>query len=268
MSTADFIGVTRPSNGDPMRLPVTPRILQADSSSLFGGAGLAAGIIALEHKSERPVVWATGQYVSTTAPPAEVELMVELPTVGRSVTQGRVIGLDEGREIIAVLGASGTRREEHRGVWRVMPEVPPPDDCDGVERDPGGESMHRHVELRMAQGMFGFLGTGTPSQDGRSLIWARMPEVHHDSAALAIIADYLPSAVGNAVGEVVFATSLDNTIRFAGPVGERGDGWILCENTIEFVGAGFANGTCLLWSSSGELLATASQTMTVAILRA
>ena len=126
--------------------------------------------------------------------------------------------------------------------------------------------MHDHVEIRMARGMFGFTETGSPTGDETSLFWAHMPDVIVDAAALAIIADYMPSAVGNSLQQRVHCTSLDNTIRFARAI-EPGqhDGWILCENRVEHVGSGFANGTGLLWSAQGVLLAIASQSMTVSV---
>jgi hypothetical protein len=34
--------------------------------SLFGGAGLAAGVVALEQATETPIVWATEQYLGIT----------------------------------------------------------------------------------------------------------------------------------------------------------------------------------------------------------
>jgi len=87
-----------------------------------------------------------------------------------------------------------------------------------------------------------------------------MPEIEHDAGALAIIADYMPSALGNALGRIMSCTSLDNTIRYANRATSE---WILCDNTIEFVGNGFGYGHVNMWSDSGVLLATASQSMIV-----
>jgi acyl-CoA thioesterase len=108
--------------------------------------------------------------------------------------------------------------------------------------------------------MFGFSGAGEPSGDNQSLLWARMPEVEHDAGALAIVADYMPSALGNALGKIMSCTSLDNTIRIANHAPNE---WILCENQIEHVGDGFGYGRVNMWSESGILLATASQSLIV-----
>jgi acyl-CoA thioesterase len=189
--------------------------------------------------------------------------------VGRSITQGRVRGHLGEREIITVFGATGSRREDLRGVWERPPDAAPPERCEPVVRGDEQESIHHHTEIRMARGMFSFTGTGSPSGDGSTTFWARLPEVRHDAAAIALLADYMASAVGNAFGRVVHCTSLDNTIRFATPVDSSGHdvdgGWVLCENRIEFAGNGFANGTCLMWSETGSLLATASQSMAIVL---
>ena len=87
-----------------------------------------------------------------------------------------------------------------------------------------------------------------------------MKDVDHDIGALAIIADYMPSAVGNALGRVMGCTSLDNTIRVANRAESE---WVLCENHIDFLGDGFGYGNVRMWSDSGVLLATASQSFIV-----
>lgn len=233
--------------------------------SLFGGVGLAAAIAALEQDSAAPVVWATAQYISITQQPAVMDLDVRLPAVGRSVTQGQVTGHIGERQVISVMAALGRRTEQERGIWERMPAAPDPGECERVHHHHHEtETIHDHTELRMARGMFGFTQTGTPTQDSGSLVWARMTDVHHDAGTLAILADYMPSAVGNAVGKRLRCTSLDNTIRYADAAHAPETEWILLENRIEFIGNGFANGTGLMWSEEGRLLATASQSMIVA----
>lgn len=241
------------------RLPVVPKTT-GGRGSLFGGAGLAAGIVALEQATEKPVVWATGQYLALTQQPVMLDLEVELPAVGRNVIQGRVVGHLEDREIITIIGACGTRPNEIQGNWETMPDAPPPEDCELLIRHHEGEALHDHVEVRIAKGMFGFSGHGKPSGDNTSLLWVRMPELIHDAGALAIIADYMPSALGNAFGRIMHCTSLDNTIRIAN---RAESDWILCECRIDFVAHGFGYGHCNMWSRDGVLLATASQSMIV-----
>ena len=259
ISSAAFLEMSHPVGTLQWRLPVVAKTT-GGRGSLFGGAGLAAGGVALEQATGKAIIWATGQYLSITQQPAVLDLEVMLPAVGRNVTQGRVVGHLGDKEIITILGACGDRPNVAQGLWQTMPNAPHPDDCEPVHRHHDGDSLHQHVDVRVARGMFGFSGTGTPSGDDQNLLWARMPEVHHDAGALAIIADYMPSALGNALGRVTHCTSIDNTIRFAnhGP-----SEWVLCDNRIEFVGNGFGYGRVNMWSEQGQLLATASQSMIV-----
>lgn len=269
-TTVDFLGVvadSTSSRGDVL-MPMASRVLGGLGNSLFGGAGLAAGLIALERASGRAPVWMTGQFVSHVGPSETLRFATAVTAQGRTVSQGRVIATSDGKEVLALLGACGNRREDFHGRWLAMPAASPPESCAPVDRYPGTDSIHYHVDVRMASGMFGFTGSGTATETTTSLLWARMPDVALDAAALAIIGDYAGSAIGNSLGHKVAASSLDNTIRFTGPVtGHEAGGWVLCESRIEFVGAGFATVTAFLWSRQGELLAISSQSMTVSAPR-
>ena len=260
ISSAEFLEMSHPVASMQWKLPVVPKTT-GGMGSLFGGVGLAAGIVALEQASGKPVIWATGQYLSITQQPVMLDLEVKLPAVGRNVTQGRVVAHLGDREIITILGACGERPQEFEGAWETMPDVPPPEDCEPLERHHEGGTIHEYVEVRIARGMFGFADAGTPSGDNNSILWARMPKIHHDPGALAIIADYMPSAFGNALGQILSCTSIDNTIRFAEHVDSE---WVLCDNRVSFAGNGFGYGRVNMWSDSGVLLATAGQS---AILR-
>ncbi len=259
ISSAEFLDLSHPTDTLKWQLPVIEKTT-GGRGSLFGGVGLAAGIIALEQATGKPVVWATGQYLAITQQPATLDLEVLLPAVGRNVTQGRVVGHLGDKEIITILGACGSRPNVAQGLWETCPDATAPEQCKPLGNHQDTPSLHQHVDIRMAKGMFGFSGMGEPSGDGQSLFWARMPEVEHDAAALAIIADYMPSALGNALGQVVHCTSIDNTIRIASRSSSE---WVLCDNRIQYVGDGFGYGTVNMWSETGLLLATASQTMIV-----
>ncbi len=260
-TSAEFLGLEQTGERT-WRFEITPQTT-GGGGSLFGGAGLAAGILAFEHASGYPVVWSTGQYLARTEVNSVLDLTVELPAIGRTVTQGRVTGRIDGKEIITVLAAGGDRDDIASGMWEPQPDAISPHESIAVDRSEMGPSIHQDIDIRMARGMFGFQPTGEPSGDHRSYLWARMRNVQHDSAALAMLADYMPSALGNALGEQMSCTSLDNTIRFASPCEQDPGAWVLLDNRIEFVGRGFAKGSALMWSEDGQLLATASQSMTV-----
>ena len=259
ISSAEFLALTHQFDTQRWQMNLSGRT-SGGMGSLFGGAGLAAGIVALEHATNRPIVWATGQYLSLTQLGEQLDLEVILPAIGRNVVQGRVVGHVGDREVITVIGAAGKRPEGSMGCWESFPAPPPPEECPVVPQHHETECLHQHIELRLAKGAFGFSGFGEPSPDGRSLLWARMTDVQHDAGALAIIADYMPSVLGSAFGRSMGCTSLDNTIRFAQL--EATD-WVLCDNRMEYAGSGFGHGTVHLWSSQGTLMATASQSIIV-----
>lgn len=269
LTTEEFLGLRAHADGT-HELTMQDHLLGGGSGSLFGGVGLAAGIIGLEKLTGQAPVYMTCQFASTVAPPAELLFATEVLAQGRTVTQARITGTSNGSTILALLGATGNRKEEHRGIWRTMPETAPPEACEQLQRIKEVSSLHDHVDVRMARGMFGFapegsLGRGEASGDASTLFWVRMPKVQHDVAALALFADYLPSAVGNFVNEQIFCSSLDNTIRLVEPLKPDVESeWILCESHVEFIGAGFASNRGFLWSRDGKLLATANQSVTAA----
>lgn len=269
-TTQEFLGLQGEADGV-HRLTMAHKLLGGGSGSLFGGVGLASAMIALEALTGQSTVYMTCQFAQPIAPPAELVFMPQVLAQGRTVTQARLSATSEDRTILAFIGATGDRKEDHRGIWHVMPDAPPPEDLESLQRTPGElETLHDEVDVRMARGAFGFapedaVGRGSPSGDASTLFWMRMPRVHHDVAAMAILADYLPSAVGNAVAAQVFCSSLDNTIRIAGPfTDDPTSEWILGESHIEFVGDGFAIARGFLWSRDGRLLASANQSVTVA----
>lgn len=261
-STDAFLNLQRQNDGDHWQLPVRGRHT-GGRQSLFGGVGLAAGIAVAEAATGLRTYWATAQYIATTQQPVDLDLDLTIAARGRSTSQVQVQGRCEGAPIISIMAALGQRPELVARRWDSMPDGGAPGSGVPVQHYPGEQRLHDHVELRMARGMFGFTGDGTPSGDEHSLIWARMPGLHLDRPALAILADYMPSAVGNAMGEPLRCSSLDNTIRFAEQDASTADNWVLIDNRIDFVGNGVAHGHCLIWSEIGLLLASASQTMSV-----
>jgi len=272
MTTAEFLGLT-PQTDQTQALTMNDSLLGGGSGSLFGGVGLAAGLIVLEATADQPPIYMTCQFASTITPPDDLTISAEILTKGRTACQARLTGMSGDRTVLALLGATGSRREQHRLIGQQMPGAAAPEDCEPLRRFQDNESLHNHVEVRMARGMFGFApedaaGRGTASGDASTLFWARMPNVAHDAGALALIADYLPSAVGNSVNERIFCSSLDNTIRFVEPIAPDPDSeWLLCESHVEFLAAGFAVSRGFIWSRDGKLLASANQSMTAAVPR-
>ena len=234
-------------------------------SFMFGGVGLAAAIQAMERTCERPVIWATAQYLSYARPPSVVDLDVWVPAAGRNTSQARVTGHVGDKEIFTVNAALGSRESPLSQQWVDMPSVPGPEDCKHTDHWRGDdEGLHGQIEMRLVQGNYGFsMGERGPAKDGRLILWMRPKNGQDiDAATLAIFADHVPSGIGNALGLNAGGNSLDNTIRIVRLVPTQ---WVLCDISIAAVHAGFGHGAMRLFSEDGVLMATASQSVIVRV---
>lgn len=248
---------------NPMRwtLPITPGI-STGHQFLFGGCGLGAAIAALEGSSGRPVVWATAQYLSYANPPSIMDIDVTIAVSGRQVTQARAVGHVGDREILTVNAALGRRPLEVGGQWAEMPTVPAPDECpERMSRMPGSDSIMERIDVRLADALSFEELPGPPQPSGRSALWARIPDVLDMSAAtLAILGDYVPFGIGQALGARAGGNSLDNTLRVARLVPTE---WVLLDIRVDAIVDGFGHGVVHLWAVDGTLLASASQSTIV-----
>jgi acyl-CoA thioesterase-2 len=261
-----FLGLEATHNPYRWVLPVTPGIC-TPGGFLFGGCGLGAAIAALEDRTGRPVVWATAQYLSYAQPPSVLDLDVHVAVSGHQVTQARVVGHVADREVLTVNAALGRRPQRFEGTWVVMPEVPGPEACPRRElrARTEGDTLPDRLDIRLAmgRGLAELPGPGMP--DGRSVLWAKLPEVLEvSSASLAILGDYIPFGIGQALGLRAGGNSLDNTIR----LGEiQPTEWVLVDVRVHQVANGFGHGDVHLWSEAGVLLGTASQSAIVRLWR-
>lgn len=249
------------------RLHVTPQLCvgNPDSQFLFGGVGMAAGLAAIEAVTGRPAVWAAAQYLSYARPGTELVLDVTVPVQGKHTSQARVTCRLGDSEIITVNAALGARPDSPEAQWAQMPDVPAPADCppfdyDWVRRD---DDVNALFEKRVAKGRFGKARTdAVPSEDGIARLWVRPLSGDISRQSLAMMADFLPSGVGNALGTAAGGNSLDNTIRFARLVPSE---WVLADIRIHATSGGFAHGRAHLFAQDGTLLATASQSLILRI---
>jgi acyl-CoA thioesterase II len=262
MDAAEWLGLR--STHNPMRwvLPVTPGISTA-KGFLFGGCALGAAIAAMEGATERPVVWATAQYLSYTHPPSMLDVDVTVPVAGNAITQARAVGHVGDKEILTVNAALGARDIDAGGAWVTPPEVPPPADC--PERAwpfSGNGSIRDRLDFRLANARGGDDVEGNPMPGGASAVWARLPQLLDPSsaAALAILGDYVPFGIRQALGRMGGGSSLDNTLRVYRLVPTE---WVLLDIRIHAVSNGFGHGVVHLWSEDRTLLATASQSTIV-----
>jgi acyl-CoA thioesterase len=255
-----FLGLEPTDDPLRWRLPVTPAV-STPGHFLYGGCGLAAGIVALEAAARRPTVWATAQYLTYAPTGGIVDWEVVLPAVGAGTTQGRAIGRLGDREVLTVNAALGHRQLEVSGTWVTPPVVPPPDDCPLQDVPPMfADTVLVRVEHRIARGRPLSELDGQPGE-ADSAYWARVPgHLEPSAATLAVIGDYVSGGASQPLGVRTMGRSLDNTLRVVKLVPTT---WVLCDIRMHAVANGFGHGMAHLWAEDGTLLATASQSISI-----
>lgn len=265
MHIDEFLGIQSTHNPHRWVLPITPGISTL-GNFMFGGCGLATAVTVLEQTCDRPLIWATAQYLSYGKTGSILDLDVRAPVAGKNVTQARAVGHVGDREVLTVNAALGRREIGVSGNYASCPDVPPPEECEPDawrSRLPDTMSIEKRADIRLAMGRVkgGWVGDQRP-KPGRSALWVRMKEgLELSSATLAIIADWVPSGLSQSVrGGRVGGNSLDNTIRIYDLYPTE---WILCDIRIHGIQNGFGHGTAHLWTEDGRLMATASQSLIV-----
>ena len=261
MDSRAFLGLEQTDNPSQWMLPIE-RHLCTSGAFLFGGCGLAAAISALEATSDRPLVWATGQYLSYAKPGEVLDIDVTIAVDGHQTTQARAVGRVGDREILTVNAALGGRPGVPSGQFEAMPDVEPPASLrQHVHRSAGDGWINDQLEQRLVKGREARDRDGTPG-DGQSLMWARIPDVIDgiDATALAILGDFVPMGVGMSLGIEGGGTSLDNTLRVVRLVPTE---WVLLDIRVHGADRGFGHGLVHMFAEDGTLLATASQSCVV-----
>jgi acyl-CoA thioesterase II len=266
MDARTFLGLEPSHNPFRWTLPIADRVCTW-GGFLFGGCGLAAAISALEGTSGRQAIWATGQYLSYAKPGEVMDIDVTIAVEGHQITQARAVGHVGNREILTVNAALGDRPGMPAGQFEPMPAVGRPDDYrPRVHVAPDrGPSINDHLEQRIVKGRDPDDRDGTHG-DGQVVVWARIPNLIQgvDTTALAILGDFVPMGVGEALGVKGGGNSLDNTLRVLRLVPSE---WVLLDIRVHGVERGFGHGLVHMFAEDGTLMATASQSCIVRFWR-
>ena len=261
MDSRSFLGLQQSHNPYRWSMEVTQSLVTG-GNFLFGGAGLGAAISAMEGTSGRETVWATAQYLSYAKPGEVMDIDVTLAVEGHQMTQARAVCHVGNREILTVNAALGHRPLEVTGQWEVMPQVRPPSKCpERPFRGPIEGTINDKLDQRLAKGRPHELLDGSQG-DGQVLMWARIPDMLDgvDAASLSVLGDFVPMAIGQALGVRGGGNSLDNTLRVVHLVPTE---WVLLDIRVHAVERGFGHGLVHMFAEDGTLLATASQSCIV-----
>lgn len=237
------------------RFDLTPHLCRTDGA-LFGGAALAAALIAFETITQRTALWTTVQFVSSTQLGASIDLEVTRVAEGRRADQLQLTATTGQQLLFTALGATATRNPEGiSALGMAPPAVEPPERCEGfgrahAQRGPVGHQMIS--DFRIAP-----LHHPDPARPGHMAMWGRVLEsVTTTSAKLGFLADMVPIASCRAAGVEGAGTSIDNTLRI---VELHDTDWVLIELDGQVAAGGYGHGVTHLWTPDGRLLATGSQ---------
>lgn len=260
MDALEFLGLQRTDEPCRFVLPVVPGLATA-GRFLFGGCGLGAAIAAMEAVTGRPVVWATAQYLSFAMVDEVMDIDVTIATDGHYTTQARVVGHVGDREILTVNAALGSRPLQWSGQWVEPPTVPSPDECaPRASRWDVTDTIMERLDLRVASARQWEDLDGTPADSGRSALWVKVNDLDTSTLTMAILGDYVPYGIAQALGRWTRSNSLDNTLRIVNIVETE---WVIVDIEVHGVRDGFGHGLVHLWSADGVLMATASQSCVV-----
>jgi len=261
MDTVEFLGLKSSHNPFRWHLEVVPHI-STSVNFLFGGCGLAAAISAMEATTGRNLIWATAQYLSYARPGEVMDIDVTVSVSGHQMTQARAVCHVGEREILTVNAALGDRPLDLHGQFETMPTVPLPDECPlFLHRGLQEGSINERIEKKLVKGRQ-IATLDKTVGDGQTLMWARIPGVIQgvDASALAVLGDYIPLGVSQALGIRGGGNSLDNTLRVVRLVPTE---WVLLDIRIHAIDRGFAHGLVHMYAEDGTLMATASQSCIV-----
>lgn len=260
MDARTFFGLEPTDDPARWRMEVVQGLISG-TGALFGGCGLGACIDVMERVTGRPCIWATAQFLSFARPGAVLDLDATEIVRGHAISQARVTAHVGTTEILTVVGALGHRPLDLTGQWAKRPDVPPPDECPPrpmMNHQQGTLSDRLDARLADARPYWEFPG---PQGSGNASLWIRLPELLEMSApALAIIGDFVPFGIGQALGKRAGGNSLDNTLRVAHRVPTE---WVLADVRVHALADGFGHGLVHLWAEDGTLLGTASQSTIV-----
>jgi acyl-CoA thioesterase len=274
-SDAEFFGLVPAAAPGEFHFTVRNHLARLDRH-LYGGTAIGVSICAVETLTGNHAQWMTTQFVATAPPDADITVVAEVLAPGRQTQQVRVTGLDaHGTVMFASLGATGRALTDGiHGVFENPPRVTPPEDSAAVRGpfDLIARAIGLTTQLTEIPASVGFVSVlefrapdileHPDPGPGRLCAWVRRRDgVPLSPALLSFVADMVPVSVAAASETMAFGTSLDNTIR----IGEQEPTeWALVDLRPHLAGGAYAHGAAHLWSETGHLLATASQS---AILR-
>src|SRR5262245_21618811 len=239
---------------------LTPDLARHDGA-LYGGTGAAASVMAMEAATQRDALWVATQFVAQARLGDRIDVEAQTLAQGKRIAQLQIVARVDDQVIFTALGAAALPRPKGlTGQYHELPRVAPPEDSPSLEHRWGSQEarevgFHRNLEFREAI---------VDESDTRAMaLWARLtpPRQEITPVGIAYVADMVPGAIAGAAGKIGGGFSLDTALRF----GEmQPTEWVLLHLRGDVATHGYGHGSFTAWSSDGALLATGSQTASMA----
>lgn len=219
----------------------------ADRQFFMGGVAFASAIDAMETKCEKPLLWATMQFLSHGMLGDDVVIQLDPASGGRNVAQTRATLTTDDRVLQKVVAALGARDDPLDLQFASMPDVLPPSQCVAKPDDAFGQpgNLLAQFERRIA---------ARDDDRGLEYLWIRPHfDAPRSAALLALMADFFLGAHSRTQG----GTSLDNTFRVHRL---KPTEWVLNAVQLDGIRRGVVHGTIQQFAEDGTLLSSGSQT--------
>ena len=225
---------------------------------LFGGAGVAAAIHAMERFSGQEALWGCAQFQSVAKIGQTLELVETARVAGRSISQFSISAQVDGETVLQFTGATGDTRphaEDQNWVHReTMPDIAAAKFV--VAHNDAHEDIHGRFEARQVKGRFGKFSRDPRTDNQKVEVWFRPFSGVVDRAVLAMLCDFVPATTTNALGVRSGGRSIDNHIRFGRMVPTE---WVLAEFHMVSIAHGTGYGMSTLYAEDGTIMAIGSQ---------
>jgi len=236
--------VPEPIDGDRYRLRASEDAVVGipGRQAVLGGVTSGAAVAAAEHLTGMSLIAASTQFLAPALRGRDFELEVTVLSASKRTAQARVACRD-GDTVVLTTQATLGSPDPIEQCYIEAPDVPTPDRCERVSAPKTG--VLAQFERRTAW---------TSEAAGGEATWFRCDQaVATDAAYLSVIADFLAGAHADVRGSI----NLDCTLRI---VRLEASAWILADAQILAVGERRYAGSMNLFSASGALLASVSQT--------
>jgi acyl-CoA thioesterase len=232
-----------------------------DGVAGFGGAlggyvaALALGAMA-ELAGDRPARTLTVQLLAPVRPGA-VDVDPAIERTGRSLTSASARLTQDAAPVAVALASFGEPRPGLERDDRLMPAVPPPEECAPlIEKPVAQASAGLLVEHRPAGGALPLSGAA----EAEIRVWMRLLDDRPlDAPALAFLADSGPPALYATLTRPVPMPSAEIALHLAPEQLRAHDRWVLAVVRNRSAASGYAVEDAELWSVDGRLLVHARQ---------